>query len=379
MLFTIWKSKLCIIMLFGEGYIMTPKQRLLAAIKGEASDRLPWSPFLAYFWEDQPLSVQDMGQLRFLEEMGADPLLRGFQTLWKPKRTKCTVVESVDGNEKQVVYETPVGSLKERYVYTPAGNTWFLMEHAIKTEDDFKVLTYIYEDLKVLPHVKDFAEEHRSVGERAMCLPVIGTEGKTCFQSMVEHWVGTEELVYSLMDYPEAVEECLAVMQKKAVETVRISAESPAEAFIFWEDSSTTNISPAYFEKYAMPEISNWSEILHDAGKYLVHHACGHLKALLPLMAQTGVDMIESVSPPPTGNVELWEAREILPQNIGLVGGIEPTVFLNSNMEELDAYVRKLIEKMQGARFILANSDSCPPGVACEKFKRVTDIVKWMK
>ena len=84
---------------------------------------------------------------------------------------------------------------------------------------------------------------------------------KTSFQSLIEHWVGTEELVYALADYPETVEECLQVMDRKALESVEISVKSPAEAFIFWEDSSTTNISPAYFDKYTAPAIK-------DVGRY---------------------------------------------------------------------------------------------------------------
>ena len=86
--------------------------------------------------------------------------------------------------------------------------------------------------------------------------------------------------------------------------------------------------------------------------------------------------MIESISPPPTGNIELWEARKILPGNIGLTGGIEPTVFLSSTLGELEEYVLKLLGKVGRNRFILANSDSCPPGVAPEKFKLVTELVR---
>ena len=36
---------------------LTAKQRLLRAIRGEDIDRVPWSPFLAYWWENQPESV----------------------------------------------------------------------------------------------------------------------------------------------------------------------------------------------------------------------------------------------------------------------------------------------------------------------------------
>jgi len=59
-----------------------------------------------------------------------------------------------------------------------------------------------------------------------------------------------------------------------------------------------------------------------------------------------------------------------------LIGGIEPTVFLNSTLDELEAYVYELINNMKGSRFVLANSDSCPPGVSIEKFRLVTDIVR---
>ena len=59
---------------------MTSHERLLAALRGQETDRMPWSPFLAYWWEDQPQAVQDRGQIWFLKEIGADALLRGFKT-----------------------------------------------------------------------------------------------------------------------------------------------------------------------------------------------------------------------------------------------------------------------------------------------------------
>ena len=126
---------------------------------------------------------------------------------------------------------------------------------------------------------------------------------------------------------------------------------------------------------YSAPEINEWGKIIHASGKYLIHHACGHLRALLDSMAKTDIDMIESISPPPTGNIELWEAREMLPEHIGLIGGIEPTKFLNSSLDELEQYVNILLNKVNNKRFILSNSDSCPPGVLLEKFRLVTSIL----
>jgi hypothetical protein len=355
---------------------MTPKVRLLAAIRGDEVDRIPWSPFLAYYWESQPKCVQDRGQLAFLEEVGADPLFRGFHALHRTEWGRTTRSERENGGERFIEWETPVGILRERHVYVPQGNTWFLVEHPVKTESDFKTLAYVNRDTRLVPDYGQFERDFQTLGERGLYLPVVGSELKTSFQSMIEHWVGTEELVFALADYPEAVEECLQEMRRNAVESARIAARSSAEAFIFWEDSSTTNISPAQFRKYAAPEISEWADILHAEGKQLVHHACGHIRALLPDMAATGVDVIESLTPPPTGNVTAWEARDALRGRAGIIGGIDPTVMLNSSLMELEARVRELMEKMGTRRFILANADSCPPGVAKEKFARVSEWVR---
>ena len=355
---------------------MTPKERLLAVIKGKNVDRVPWSPFLAYYWEAQPKEIQKAGQLAFYEAIGADPLFRGSHLLFKKNIRRCQTYEKVSGNEKRIIYETPVGNLYLKYVLTEATNSWFLVEHPVKTKEDFKILTFINENMDLIPDFEGFIQEYANVGERGLILPVIGPDVKTSFQSLIEHWVGTEELVYALADYPDIVEETLHAMRKNAIASTKISVHAPAEAYIFFEDSSTTNISPGYFEKYSLPEISEWVEIIHKESKYLIHHACGHIKDLLSLMAKSGIDMIESISPPPTGNIELWEARKMLPENIGLIGGIEPTVFLNSSLKQLEEYVYKLLSKMKGTRYILANSDSCPPGVELEKFRLVTSLVR---
>lgn len=352
--------------------IMTPKERMLAAMRGQEVDRLPWSPFLAYLWESLPKEITEKGQLSFLQSIGADPLFRGSHIVFDIVRENCRMY----GDFTNTNYETPMGTLTAKRLYSPAGNTWFLSKHPVKTKEDFKILAYIYENTVVKPNFEIYEKDREVLGEQGLYIPLIGTDSKTSFQSMVEYWVGTEELVYALMDYPEVVGECLGAMREVSVRTVEAAVQCSAEAFIFWEDSSTTNISPAYFEKYAAPEINSWGKIIHEADKLLIHHACGHVRGLLPKMANTEIDIIESISPPPTGNIELWQAKDILPEHIGLIGGIEPTVFLRSTPEELEAYVLNLLDKMGNkGRFILANSDSCPPGVSIEKFKLVTDIV----
>lgn len=355
---------------------MTPKERILRSIRGQETDRVPWCPFLAYYWENLPENIQKKGQLSYMKDIGADPMLRGMAQLSHPVYNNCEIKETVSGGERHCTYSTPAGKLHLEYTFSPSGNTWFLTKHPVETEEDFKVLQYIYENITLQEDILAFEKEKSNIGEEGLLIPVIGTQMKTAFQSLVEVWCGTENLVYALADFPEQVEECLGVMCERDRENVAIASKSSAEALIFWEDSSTTNISPYMFEKYTLPVIMNWADILHKSDKLLIHHACGHLRDLLPLINQSGIDALESVSPPPTGNIEAADVRKILNPEIALIGGIEPTVLRGSKFHELEIYVSELLRTMEGTRYILANSDSCPPDVEEEKFRLISKLVR---
>jgi uroporphyrinogen-III decarboxylase len=56
---------------------------------------------------------------------------------------------------------------------------------------------------------------------------------------------------------------------------------------------------------------------------------------------------------------------------LGVIGGIEPTAFLNLWVDALGHSVEGALEEGRGGPFVLANSDSCPRGSAIEKVRRV--------
>lgn len=354
----------------------TPKQRILNALNGIENDRVPWSPFLAYYWESLPITTQKKGQLAYLQEMGADPLLRGSHNLFNVQYNNCTISKKEKNGKRYVLYDTPVGKLEETYTFSSVANSWFLTGHPVTEEEDFKILQYIYENLELTENLLPFEKEYQAVGQQALLMPLLGIWSKTPFQALVEHWCGTENLTFALYDFEKTVSECLDIMNEKDIKTVEISAKSSAESLLFYEDSSTTNISPAFFKKYTLPTINRWGKLLHENNKLLIHHACGHIRDLLPLMNESEIDMIESISPPPTGNIDIPEAFSLLSPKKGLIGGIEPTFFLNCTLEELENRVNFLLKHSKNRKFILANSDSCPSAVSYEKFIFISQLLK---
>lgn len=363
---------------------MTNRERLINTIKGIQTDKVPWSPNLAYWWQNQPEEITGQGEVEFLQSIGCDPLIRGHKPedgymlyMYNVDYGNCKVSTKESETEKVTLIETPEGNLTAKYILTPDGKTWFLTEHPVKEEEDYKKVNCLFDNMTLTPDFTEYEKIEKQYGEDILLMPMLAPElnMKSSFQALLEFWVGTEELVYAVADYPEVVEETLEHMKRVSIEAAKICADSPAEFFTTWEDTSTTNISPSYYEEYILPEINEWCRILHEKNKCYIQHACGHLKDVISLMGGSLIDGIESISPPPTGNIEVWEAAEKIPSNMVLIGGIEPTAFLHSSLEELEVYVKNLLTRMKGKRFVLANSDSCPPGVELEKFKLVTKIV----
>ena len=368
---------------------MKAQERLLRIIKGLEYDRPAWSPFLAYWWEMKEKDYQRKGEIKALLEMGADPLIRGHIPLdsqpgrdlfvFDTVRWGYEIRETICGNKKQVCYETRVGSLTAEYKMTGGSSTWFLSSHPVKCSEDYNILQFICENTKLIPDGSIYKRLNEDAGGEALLAPLLVPFGKSDFQSLIEYWVGTEEMAYALMDEPELVEETLEVMGRLSGQAVRICADSEAEVFISWEDSSTTNYSPYQYEQYILPQINQWCRVLHGHQKYYIQHACGHLAALAPAFRRSKIDCLESVSPPPTGNIGLEELCSRIEKDITYIGGIEPVFFLNASLEELEMEALRLMKCMEGRRFILANSDSCPPGIGLDKFRAVGRLMDGVK
>ncbi|MHB1293998.1 MAG: uroporphyrinogen decarboxylase family protein [Anaerolineae bacterium] len=355
---------------------MTSKERITAAIEGQPVDHLPFCPFLAYVWEHMPKEIQDAGQLAFLQEIGADPMWRGAPCAVKQEMPGVEIRRRDEIDRVSVETMTPVGTLHSVWIKSKAGNTAFLFEHPVKTEEDFKIALWIEEHTVLTFDPTEMNEHLMGQGREGLSIGMLLPRGKTAFQSMVEHHIGTVELVYALADFPETVETLWQAMVANDLKATRISLEAPYQYYITWEDSSTQNYSPALYAKYIAPEILGFCEILGESGKSYIQHACGHVKDLLPHMVASGVKAVESISTFPTGNVTLKEARESIRSGLGIIGGIEPTRFLNSSMEELEVYIEQVIEDGSGGPFVLANSDSCPPGVTVDKFRLGSQIAR---
>ena len=356
---------------------MTSRERITAALLGQATDHLPFCPFLAYVWESFPAEIRNPGQLAFHHLVGADPLWRGAPCPVRAIPPETLEIRASDDRDRSVQeLRTPVGTLRQAWGRSEAGQTSFLVEHPLKTEADYKVQLWIEEHTRLVYDPTPVNAHFAGDGREGLSLGMLLPRFKSAYQTLVEHLVGTEELVYAQADFPDIVQELWQVMAAKNMEAVRLALQSPYEFFLTWEDSSTQNYSPEQYDRFIGSEIGDWCRVLSANGKRYVQHACGHVDALVGRMQAHGVHAVESISPPPTGNIPIAAARQIIGNRMGIIGGIGPTQFLQLSEQQLGPYVESVIAEGAGGPFVLANSDSCPPGVTVAKFRLVADIAK---
>ena len=104
-----------------------------------------------------------------------------------------------------------------------------------------------------------------------------------------------------------------AVAQAKAgVDAVLISSAFAGAGFI----------SKKMYEDYVLPYERRVAEAVRAEGVPVYTHTCGRIGDRLELMASTGTMGIDTMDPPPLGNVELAEAKRLVGEKLFLKGNM---------------------------------------------------------
>lgn len=380
---------------------MTGRERILRALERKETDFIPWTPCIEGYY----LSGLDKpsNQVEAVREIGADVFARHIWT-YRPAMVKdapaegqevrswnlpkggtritrevsrrgdievCTEVR--DGHVLQTTV-TPVGELQCRWVYNEhATYIPFPVEHRVKTLKDMKVLRYEAEHLEYEPCYDFFTEMEVMIGDNGIAT----TTSPACpFHLLLEDEIGMENFYYMLSDYPAEMEGLMELMHERHKEIYAIIAASPARVVIDYENTSTTIMSPAMYEKYNEKQIGDYTDIMHRSGKLLLAHMCGKLKGLEKQLARTHLDGIVDIAPQPTGDVSLSEAARMWPDKL-VVGGIDATAFKGLTPDAMQAYAAGVSKEVAGLYGVfLGSGDAVPIGTSLANLMAVTRAVR---
>ncbi len=385
---------------------MTPKQRMLAAIKGEAIDKLPWAPRLDLWYRANksagtlPRKYRKATLQELVDDLGygahaimpdfkdvrsvadeADRALGIYNLHMMPYRTilegvERTITETQD--EIIVEYRTPAGSVRTvtRYDETmrQAGITiGHITEHAIKRAEDFKTLGYIFRNALVEPNYEGCLCYVSKVGERGLASAFLG--GAASPMHLIQReLMPLDEFFYALIDRSDELLRLAEDMNHYWQSMLSTAFEAPAEVFLLGSNYDRALTYPPFFAEHIVPTLKHAAAELHKRGKYLLCHTDGENNGLLQHYLDAGFDIADSICPKPMTELDLAEIRKAFGGRITIMGGVPSVALMKDSMRdaEFSEFMDQLFLQLgAGDHHILGVSDTMPPGA---DFARLIEI-----
>lgn len=352
----------------------TKRQRLLAALHAQEVDRLPWSPLIdPYFINSLPRQGIHLSIIEAMRYIGNDIMERHVA---KPEIifNNTSIHEEISSDKKhaRIYYETPVGSIYEEK--RNSGQTGFITKHLIEDIEDVKVYQYMVEHSMCKDNITAFVQRDNYIGDDGIAT----TSGPMSpIQLLLQKICGVENTVYLLADYPDEMEQLFHSMHEANKKTYEVIAHYPTEVIFDYEDTSSSVMSKNMFTDYSVPAINDYSKILHDSGKLFITHMCGCLNVFKEEIGHGLQDGIDSVCPPSTGDLYIWDARKAWGKNKVVIGGIDPPDLSRMTADQCEKTVLEIIEKLDNKRgFILSTGDAVPYGTPIENLIAITRLIE---
>jgi hypothetical protein len=128
-------------------------------------------------------------------------------------------------------------------------------------------------------------------------------------------------------------------------------------------------ISPKQYERFVLPYEAEIVRRVHqDSGLPVYTHTCGDIGDRLELMADSGIDGIDTLDPPPLGSIDLEDAKKRVGARVFFKGNIDPvnTLLKKSRQEVRDDALWRLKVGSPGGGYILSSACSVSPRVPPE-------------
>ncbi len=181
----------------------------------------------------------------------------------------------------------------------------------------------------------------------------------------VRSWAGIQGFVFTLYDFPQKVENLLAVVMERYCEQYElICRTTPAEVLVFWDDATTSLLSRDMFMKYSLPNLKRYADICHRHDKILVNHTCGQIRGFADLYALAEQDAIDWLAVPPTGDMSLSLAEQMWQNRVIPMVTPDPEVVRYGSPEKVRSHLIEMLDGADISKIVVLLP--CPQGTPIE-------------
>lgn len=139
-------------------------------------------------------------------------------------------------------------------------------------------------------------------------------------------------------------------------------------------------LSPRMYRRFVLPFERRVAEAVRATGVPIYTHTCGSIGDRLELMVETGTQGIDTLDPPPLGNIELADAKQQIGERVFIKGNMNAVALLTFTTEE--EVIRHASDRiragMPGGGYILSTACSVAPRVEPWKLELLAPLAEQM-
>jgi len=365
---------------------MTPRQRFLAAVRGETPDMVPVAPLIHCRFAHKILGRTDWRAVFEVHRMIGSVHHRGpigvglrfeMPDGWQVQRE---LIEKAGARKvTRVSMHTPGGTLTSQEVSgfapdDPIITTW--REHLVKGPEDWEIFRSYQK--KAMENCRGYSLDMVEEACRVMGEDGVPSVGTACPLASIGAARGMQDMIYDLVDHPhlmKSVWEVLMRQTEKSLEGFLASSSEVAWYDICW--ATGANLGPELFRKWTQPGIERVVELVHSRpGKYIGLYTLAKVRELIPMWVDAGVDFIETFDPN-QGDITLEEANRLYGDRVCLMGNFDCVVLARGTVEDARAEtLRCLQEGMEGGGYVMVTGDEVPADAKLDNLKAMVETVQ---
>ena len=345
------------------GFCMTSRERMLRALRGEATDRVP-------------ITTYDLPGYNPFAYCNQEPSYRGLMDMIR-ERADCLCMWSAKQNAKAPLSAADVGILSEtarasdglittdtlrieqrtlsrKHMVRDGVHTVWRREYWCKDMDDVDaILSLPYEPLSY-----DFSEYQPMRDALADHGIVMQSFGDSNYATMT--LMNFSDSLEWVMCEPDHYEQALNIMHERNMRNLDVMLSGPiADIYRITGPEYLTPpyLPPHLFERFALPTLRDIVQRIHKAGARVDIHSHGCVGKTAAFIAQSGADAMDPCEPPPDGDITLSDLKRLVGDKICLIGNLEARILEQGTAKEVREATRTaMLEGKQNGRFIMGTS-----------------------
>ena len=343
---------------------MTRKEHMLAAIRREPIDHVPFTTYNFHPCMDAP-HTKDPGYAELLKLVWEKA---GMLCKTQPSRSwpdadpgwaRSREVKEEDGHRIETVTQpTPKGDLRQVTV-TPPGQPGMVTEHLIKTDED------IARWMSLPLNAPEFDNSNLIEHERQL-------DGRGLLYVSYPDPMHSVAALFDFQDFavrcivqPETLRPMIDRVFEQSKEHVRRLCDACAGMEVLFysggpEIATPPMLPPKVFHEFVTPYHRAMVGMFHDAGHLACIHCHGRVRLVLDEFLAIGLDAIEPIEPPPQGDIPLDELLARCEGRMTVIGHIQDQEFHTMPEGTMRRHVEEIAAVAKGRTGYIM-SPTCTP------------------